>query len=131
MRKVLGKMVSFFTGYHFLLAHNKPHPDGGRQQVLLQRNISINLLELFHFPPPRHFLDLVWYVNVGGGTTFQSTITYQTRLRTWRVWLVQKKLQSLYENNDFVEDQRNPMSNNFEDLPTGYLLAKFYNAITN
>ena len=30
-----------------------------------------------------------------------------------------------YENNNFFEDQGNSMSHDFEDLPTGYLLAKF------
>ena len=37
----------------------------------------------------------------------------------------------LYENINFVEDQSNPMSHNFEDLFTGYVLAKFHIAITS
>ena len=37
---------------------------------------------------PRHDLDQVWYVNVGGGTTFQSTIAYLTRSRIWRAGVV-------------------------------------------
>ena len=42
-----------------------------------------------------------------------------------------RTIKILYKKNDFVENQGNRISHNFEDLPTGYLLAKFHNAITN
>ena len=38
---------------------------------------------------------------------------------------------SYNENNNIFEGQGNPLSPNFEGLPTGYLWAKLYIAITN